>query len=111
MYYIIANETHLKGKNAERLETVKQIFERAGKEYEVLFTSKEGDARAHTERITRSGGIHTIIAMGGDGTLHDIINGFHDFENCSLGLIPSGTGNDFAEGAGIPLDVKKPRKL
>ena len=111
LYYIIANATHLNGKNTEQLDIVKHVFERAGREYEVLPTSKAGDAKAFTEQITKSGGTHTVIAMGGDGTLHEIINGFCDFENCSLGLIPLGTGNDFAECAGIPLEVKKAAEI
>lgn len=106
MYYIIANEKHLKGKGEKKLEDVKKVFEAAGREYEILLTHREGDAKTHAERITSSGGMHTLVAMGGDGTLHDIINGFNDFENCSLGLIPLGTGNDFAESAGIPLNAK-----
>ena len=46
-----------------------------------------------------------------DGTLHDIINGIKDFDNCALGLIPFGTGNDFAEAAGIPLDPVKAAEI
>ena len=111
MHYLIANGASLKGKIAKHLEIVKQVFEKAGKKLEVLLTTKAGDAKTFTEEITKSGGAHTIIAMGGDGTLHEIINGFHDFENCSLGLIPSGTGNDFAEGAGIPFDTKKAAEI
>lgn len=106
MYYIIANETHLKGKNARKLETVKNVFDRAGKKYEVILTQKAGDGKEFAEKITSSGERHTIVAMGGDGTLHDILNGFKDFENCDLGLIPHGTGNDFAAAAGIPSDIK-----
>ena len=111
MYYIIVNATHLEGKKAQDLEVVKHVFEKAGKKYEVLQTYNVGDAKMHAERITRSGGEHTLIAMGGDGTLHDVLNGFHDFENCSLGLIPFGTGNDFADGAGIPFDVKRAAEI
>ena len=111
MYYIIANAARVNGKNAKQLEIVKQVFETAGIEYEVLLTSKPGDAKTFTEKITTSGEAHSVIAMGGDGTLHEIINGFCDFENCSLGLIPSGTGNDFAEGAGIPFDTKKAAEI
>lgn len=111
MYYIIANETHLKGKGSRQLETVKSIFETAGKEVEVLLTRKEGDAKLHAERITSMEGRHTLIAMGGDGTLHDIINGFKNFDNCALGLIPFGTGNDFAAAAKIPKDVKKAAQI
>ncbi|MDE7083471.1 MAG: diacylglycerol kinase family lipid kinase [Clostridia bacterium] len=111
MYYIIANETHLKGKGNRQLETVKKVFDVAGKEYEVLFTQKEGDARLHAEKITASDGENTIIAMGGDGTLHDILNGFKNFDRCSLGLIPFGTGNDFAATAQIPHDAKRAAEI
>ena len=111
MHYIIANGARLKGKFKKHLEIIKQVFEKAGKKLEILFTAKAGDAKTFTENITGSGEVHTIVAMGGDGTLHEIINGFRDFENCSLGLIPSGTGNDFAEGAGIPFDVKKSAEI
>ena len=45
--------------------------------------------------------------MGGDGTLHEVLNGFSDFDRVSLGLIPCGTGNDFAAAAGIPEDPAK----
>lgn len=106
MHYIIVNQTHLKGKGIKHLNNVKEVFKKAGIPYEVLTTFREGDAKFHAERITSSPGQNTIVAMGGDGTLHDIINGFKNFENCSLGLIPFGTGNDFAESAGIPFNVK-----
>ncbi len=106
MYYIITNQLHMKGKASEKLQTVKKVFERAGKPFELLYTSHAGQAKEYAEAITSSGGRHTVIAMGGDGTLHEILNGFKDFENCSLGLIPFGTGNDFAVAAGIPSDVK-----
>lgn len=111
MYYIIANETHLKGKGFHRLETVKKVFDVAGKEYEVILTQKKGDAKLHAERITASREENSIVAMGGDGTLHDILNGFKNFEKCSLGLIPFGTGNDFAATAKIPADVKRAAEI
>lgn len=111
MYYIIANETHLKGKGMHRLETVKKVFDGAGKDYEVLLTRKKDDAKLHAERITSSGEECTIIAMGGDGTLHDILNGIKNFDKCSLGLIPFGTGNDFAATAKIPKSVKEAAEI
>lgn len=108
MYYLIANELNLKRKiHAHKLEIVKKVFETAGKDYKIVLTRNKGDAKKYAEEITSAGGRHTLIAMGGDGTIHDLINGFKDFENCSMGLIPLGTGNDFAECAHIPTDVKK----
>ncbi len=111
MYYIIANETHLKGNGSRKLETVKRVLDVAGKEYEVFLTHKEGDAKRQAEIITASDEEHTIIAMGGDGTLHDILNGFKNFDKCSLGLIPFGTGNDFAATAKIPSDAKRAAEI
>lgn len=111
MYYVLVNETHLKGKGIKQLETVKRVFDVAGLEYEVLLTRKEGDAKLHAERITSQNGENTLVAMGGDGTLHDILNGIKDFEKCSLGLIPFGTGNDFAATANIPSDVKRAAEI
>ncbi len=107
MHYILVNKTHLKGKNGKKLQTVQRVFNSAGIKYEIIYTSKNGDSKKITEEITDMEGEHTIIAMGGDGTLHDIINGIKNFERFSLGLIPIGTGNDFARAAGIPTDVEK----
>ena len=45
-----------------------------------------------------------IVAMGGDGTLHEVLNGLADPARVRLGLIPCGSGNDFAATAGIPAD-------
>ena len=108
MYYILVNGEHLKKKRKgiKMLATVKKVFETAGKKYEILFTRKSGDAKLLAEKISSYEGENVIIAMGGDGTLHDILNGFKNFDNCALGLIPFGTGNDFAATVGIP---KNPR--
>lgn len=106
MYHIIANETHLSGKHASILEEIKSVFDRAGKTYEIHPTHAKGDAKKITEELTSKEGDHTLVVIGGDGTLHDVINGIRNFDNCSVGLIPVGTGNDFAESAGIPLSPR-----
>ncbi len=43
-----------------------------------------------------------IVTVGGDGSLNDVLSGIRDPSSCTLGLIPAGTGNDFAEAAKIP---------
>ena len=43
-----------------------------------------------------------LVAMGGDGTLNEVLNGIQDPSKVRLGLIPCGSGNDFATVAGIP---------
>lgn len=111
MIYLIANEKHVTGKNAKKLDIVRGVFDRAGKKYEVLLTHKAGDAKAYAEKITSDGEKNILVSIGGDGTLHEILNGFKDFENNSLGLIPIGTGNDFAASAEIPLDAKQAAEI
>ncbi len=52
-----------------------------------------------------------IVAVGGDGTANEVLNGLMQAENgpdgTALGVLPIGTGNDFAFGAGLPLNVKE----
>jgi YegS/Rv2252/BmrU family lipid kinase len=96
----------LQGKNDARLSTVKAVFDRASKEFTFHFTDHRGHAREIAEELTSSGEQTTIIAMGGDGTLHEILNGITYVEKCTLGIIPIGDLNDFAFAANVPNDVK-----
>ena len=55
-----------------------------------------------------------LVAAGGDGTLHAVVAAMHRQDvlaDTALGLIPLGTGNDFARGAGIPLDPLEAAQL
>jgi YegS/Rv2252/BmrU family lipid kinase len=56
-------------------------------------------------------GKRDIIVIGGDGTLNEVLNGLDNPAECRLGLIPSGTGNDFAEKIGVPVDAEKATAL
>ena len=111
MYHIIVNEDNLKKKkNRKKLKVVERVFSDAGIDYTVHATNHKGHPNEITKEVT-SGSGNTIIAMGGDGTLHEILNGFVNFEDNRLGLIPLGTGNDFAKAANIPLNVKKAAEI
>ena len=48
-----------------------------------------------------------VVVAGGDGTLHAVVAALHrrgELGGVTLGLVPLGTGNDFARGTGLPLD-------
>jgi len=52
-------------------------------------------------------GYDTVVAMGGDGTVHEVINGLMrvaEPHRPKLAVVPIGSGNDFAFGAGLALD-------
>ena len=63
----------------------------------------------HAIELTRqavAAGAETVVAMGGDGTLNVVVNGLEYFENSTFGLIPCGTGNDFAAHLRLPENVE-----
>ncbi|GAA2874795.1 hypothetical protein GCM10010517_35550 [Streptosporangium fragile] len=50
---------------------------------------------------------HDVVVLGGDGTLHVVVTALHrrgELAARTVGLVPLGTGNDFARGLGLPLD-------
>lgn len=72
-----------------------------------VLTQGTGHARKLAEEAIREG-YDTLIAAGGDGTINEIVNGMMaaGAEDVKLGIIPLGTGNDFAHALGISKDVK-----
>ncbi|MEY2499045.1 MAG: diacylglycerol kinase, partial [Verrucomicrobiota bacterium] len=72
---------------------------------EVCITSKRGAAMRLTRTALRKG-CNLIVAAGGDGTLNEIVNALGEKHSAvRVGLIPLGTGNDFARTLGLPTDV------
>ena len=103
MYNVIVNPLSGGGKKRRIVERVEARLKESGRDFCVFETEKRGQAAFLARELTSEGACDLIV-VGGDGTLHEALNGFADFENCNLGLIPAGTGNDFAAVAGIPSD-------
>ena len=79
-----------------------RLLER-GVEYIIHMTKCPNQATELTRSLIGQGATD-IIVVGGDGTLHEVINGFSDFDRVNLGIIPCGTGNDFASALNLPQD-------
>ena len=76
----------------ERLERLK--FER------FCVTEQPGDAEKFASEACN---FDLVISAGGDGTLNEVVNGIaHGGCNAALGVLPLGTGNDFARTLGVP---------
>lgn len=59
------------------------------------------------DQVLARAGDRTIVVAGGDGSLHAVIAGLHerdDLAGRTIGLVPMGTGNDFARTLELPLD-------
>ena len=106
MFHIIDNPTAGKKGHQKNLETVKRAFDERGVEYCIHTTTYKNEGKEIVEKLTQDGG-KDIIVVGGDGTIHEVLNGMKNPAECRLGIIPSGTGNDFAEAANISLDAAK----
>lgn len=72
---------------------------------EIRLTNKPGSAARFARTALRKRR-ELIIAAGGDGTLNEVVNGIGENSGATrVGLIPLGTGNDFARSIGIPADL------
>jgi diacylglycerol kinase (ATP) len=75
-------------------------------EPEWLHVSEQpGDAERYAREATQAGA-ELVVSAGGDGTLNEVVNGIAAAGcKAALGVVPLGTGNDFARSLGIAADV------
>jgi len=106
MYHIIANPKAGDRKVKRLLKHTLRLMDKAGVEYVLHETHYKAHGTEIAAELTKEDGVN-VIALGGDGTVHDVLNGIRDVEKCNFGIIPLGTGNDFAASAKIPYNVKK----
>src|ERR671916_34644 len=92
----------------ERVDSVVEILDVDGPVEVVLL-----DAAVDLDHVLDGRDSRRLIVAGGDGTLHRTVAALHrrgELGDTELGLIPLGTGNDFARGAGVPLDPEEAAK-
>ena len=106
VYYFILNpSSQSKGARGTWSTILKEIRKR-NIPYKVYSTHYEGHATVLATQISRHDPYATIIAVGGDGTIHDILCGLHNIGTITFGVIPSGSGNDFARGMHISMKTE-----
>lgn len=89
--------------------TIKSQLDAAGIEYQAYETKAPGDATIKTRAALQSG-VESVVCVGGDGTLSEVVEGFFELHDdldvlpsainpsATLSLLPAGTGDDFARG-------------
>ncbi len=81
------------------------------KNAELRITAQQGDAESFS-RDAVDRGFDLIVAAGGDGTLNEVVNGIGDrVADISIGVVPLGTGNDFARSLNLTNDIDKSIEL
>ena len=84
-----------------------ELFRENGIEVTLDRSTDAGDLEARIVAHCHAGGGDFIVA-GGDGSVHEAVNGImHAGTDTAFGLVPVGTGNDFAKACDIPLDWER----
>lgn len=96
----VVNPTAGKGKCQRLWPQIAAYLEELGLEIQVEFTQGTGDA-IRLARRAASEGASAVLAVGGDGTLNEVVNGLVGQPQTSLGIIPAGSGNDFVRSLGL----------
>lgn len=114
-YYIICNPTSGNGIRQGKIDQIRHLL----KSHQILHTFITTSYAHHEEVLIEQAiqkGYHKFICIGGDGTLHHMINGimkqnYRPTNNITIGVIPTGTGNDWVKNYKIPNNIKKAIQL
>jgi diacylglycerol kinase (ATP) len=106
--FIIANSRAGKGAVGRDPERFERLLSEAGLEYEMALTEHAGHAVELARRATEEGYSY-LVAVGGDGTIHEVVNGMMGEEGARnpeavLGVVSAGSGSDFIRTFGLPDD-------
>ncbi|MEH7181310.1 diacylglycerol/lipid kinase family protein [Neobacillus vireti] len=107
LYFII----NPKARNGYSLNVWKKVESKLKDDYIpylAFFSEYHGHAIKLAAHIAEENNDHkVIIALGGDGTISEVMNGVVKYKNITLGFIPGGSGNDFSRGYHIPANPKE----
>jgi diacylglycerol kinase (ATP) len=105
MYYFVVNKISGNGNGLKVWKKVEKLLQEKQVNYQVRFTERPKHAIEIAKEFS-SEQCSAVVALGGDGTIHDVANGLIG-SNIPLGIIPAGSGNDLARALDIPMDYKK----
>lgn len=99
---LIVNPEARHGETGPLVPVIEQLLQSAS--YDVRLTTHMGHA---ADLAREAEGYGVIVAVGGDGTVHEVLNGImaRPEPRPALGLIPTGSGNDTRRTLGIPEDI------
>jgi YegS/Rv2252/BmrU family lipid kinase len=114
-FFILVNPIAGKGAAKKAIPEIEAQLQALDIDYDLAMTEYKG----HGIKIAQeagSNGYHTVVAVGGDGTVNEVINGLMRAKaegalTANLAVLPVGRGNDFSFGMGIPQDLEAACRL
>lgn len=108
MLYLIVNPSSGTGQGLEIWKKVKKYLTDRDIPFKAVATQYDGHGTRLAEEICALPyNDIKLIVIGGDGTINEVINGITDFSKIRFGIIPTGSGNDFARGLDIGLNPEE----
>lgn len=107
MLHFIVNPSARSGLGKSVWENTRQRLSGSQTPYQVHFTEGPHHATELVSKITGDGRSHTLVVLGGDGSIDEAVNGIRYSGKTTLGYIPFGSGNDFARGLGISTHAEQ----
>lgn len=109
IYHLIVNPVAGRGAANLAMPSVHKAFKARGASYRTSTTEHPGHAISLARRAVQNGA-NVLVAIGGDGTANEVLNGLVEAKlagegDAAMAIIAVGSGNDFAFGAGIPSDL------
>ena len=100
-----------RGRAGHLAESICRLLDDRDVAYEEIHSNAVGDIE-YKVFAAASAGAERIIVAGGDGSIHEAVNGIlRSASQTALGVIPLGTGNDFAKACAIPLHWEDATRL
>lgn len=107
---VILNPAAGRGYGARAEPKLRQWLKAEGVDFDIVRTEGPWHA-AELAKHAAEDGFETIVGAGGDGTANEVINGLMSASQNGatrrMGVIPAGSGRDFASGIGLPLDLRE----
>lgn len=115
-WLIVVNPKAYLGRSIKDWPTIEKILFAEGFDFDVFFTEYIHHGIELVRQKITDGGYRKVIAVGGDGTFNEVVNGIFLQERfpvseIMLGLIPVGTGNDWARTYDFPKNYDKIVKI
>lgn len=107
MYYFVVNPNSRSGAGRMIWGQIHAQLLRRKIKFQYYFTQYVGHAKKLTSEICRNASPDsplTLVAVGGDGTISEVLTGLSHPENILFGFIPTGSGNDFCRSMHLPTD-------
>jgi diacylglycerol kinase (ATP) len=107
---VVINLHSAGGKTEKRWPQLRETIHEAYGPFEAKFTDAPGSATQLTREALVKGA-DLVVAMGGDGTINEVVNGFFDgtrpvAPNAAFGVLPAGTGGDFIKTLGTSKEIR-----